>query len=128
MGRGVDCCNSYLSGNTDGSYTCNECGNQWLPFCVNLGSANKKRRLRSLVRLALLENQGDSLTSTQIMEYIKGMGHRNVPTTHQISNFCIIDPHIVRNRAVRNSSGNIYEWKIVHEPQIEELQIHMDVE
>ena len=122
MGRRVkDCCNSYLSGNTNGSYTCNQCGNEWLPFCVNLGSANKKARLRSLVRLALLENQETSLTSAQIVEYIKDMGHRNIPTTHQISNFCVIDPH-------SKGKPNLSEWEIVLEPQVEEFELHRDVE
>ena len=77
--------------------------------------------MRSLVRLALLHNHTRDMTAGQIMEYIKGLGVRNVPTAHQISNFCAVDPHI-RKMAAENTC----RWKIQFEAQMTDLELFRD--
>jgi|6_EtaG_2_1085325.scaffolds.fasta_scaffold163399_2 hypothetical protein len=104
-----DCCDSFMSFNTDNSLTCNECGNEWLTMSGGLGGSSRRKRLRGLVRLTLLRNRHKGpMTSAQIREYIRGMKYRNSPSINQISNFCSSDPYIVRTNNV-----SLAEWKII---------------
>ena len=102
-----DCCDSFMSFNTDGSMVCNECHNEWLPPIR--GNKGRKTRLKGLVRLTLLRNRHNGpMTSMQIAEYIKDMKYRTSPTLYQISNYCSSDPHIMK---IENKSGA--EWRII---------------
>ena len=104
-----ECCDSFMGFNPDGSLTCNECGNEWVPFLRNLGGSGRKARLKGLVRLTLLRNRDRGpMSSAEIVDYIKAMKYRNAPTTNQVSNFCSADPHILKTEAHPTAT-----WKIV---------------